>query len=455
MLYQFLKPIVYTAVRIFYKKIVVVNREQLNQDGPTLIVSNHNNAFLDALLVAMFARPKIYSIARGDIFKRPVLNAILTKLCIIPIFRKEEGLELMHKNEATFEKCIELLSNKQTIIMYPEGDCITEKRLRKLRKGAARIALRAEAQNKFELDVKILPVGLNYSAAKKFRSSVFINVGQPLSLKEYKEKYAQDSVKAINQLTNEMEGTMRQLIVDLQLRSNDGLYEDLLKIYKPQLMYELHLNPDKLPQDFKANCEMANAINYYSAEKPELIEKLKHKIRDYMQGLQLLNLSVNLLNKPIQNSGEIAEPNVLHLSLKAILLVIGMPFHLLGLLFNYAPYRLAYRTADKMVKQPHFHASVNFVIGMFGWIFYYLFQLGLIALIEKNNLVTLISAIAIPALGLYSLEFYSFLRKATAYYRFFQVSRTNKPAIEQLIVQRNEILQLLQEAQRDYCAEKK
>ena len=205
MLYQFLKPIVYTAVRIFYKKIVVVNREQLNQDGPTLIVSNHNNAFLDALLVAMFARPKIYSIARGDIFKRPLLNAILTKLCIIPIFRKEEGLELMHKNEATFEKCIELLSNKQTIIMYPEGDCITEKRLRKLRKGAARIALRAEAQNKFELDVKILPVGLNYSAAKKFRSSVFINVGQPLSLKEYKEKYAQDSVKAINQLANEME----------------------------------------------------------------------------------------------------------------------------------------------------------------------------------------------------------------------------------------------------------
>src|SRR5688572_17722749 len=118
MLYQILKPVVTIAVHIFYKRIEIGNREYLNQEGPTLIVSNHNNAFLDAVVVEMFANPQIYSVARGDVFNNRFIRSILTALRILPIFRKEEGVGQMHKNEVTFEKCIELLGAKQHIIMY-------------------------------------------------------------------------------------------------------------------------------------------------------------------------------------------------------------------------------------------------------------------------------------------------------------------------------------------------
>ena len=38
-----------------------------------------------------------------------------------------------------------------------------------------------------------------YSEAKKFRSKLFINFGDPVSIKKYEEAYKLDKVKAINE----------------------------------------------------------------------------------------------------------------------------------------------------------------------------------------------------------------------------------------------------------------
>src|ERR1043165_7759423 len=109
-----------------------------------------------------------------------------------------------------------LLQNNQKGIMFPEGDCITEKRLRKLKKGAARIALRTEAHNQFNLGLKVLPVGLNFSAARNFRSKLFINVGEPVEVKDFPSQYAHDPVKTINGFTQHLDGRMRKLIIDIE-----------------------------------------------------------------------------------------------------------------------------------------------------------------------------------------------------------------------------------------------
>ena len=106
MLYQIVIPVVIAEVDIFYMRIEISNRERLNEAGPTLFVSNHNNAFLDAVVVEMFAKPQIYSVARGDVFNKPLVRSILTALRIIPIYRKGEAEGMMEKNEATFERCV-------------------------------------------------------------------------------------------------------------------------------------------------------------------------------------------------------------------------------------------------------------------------------------------------------------------------------------------------------------
>ena len=441
-LYQVLKPIVTIAVHVFYKKIEIVNRERLNEEGPTLIISNHNNAFLDAVVVEMFAKPQVYSIARGDVFNNSFVRSVLTKLCILPIFRKEEGPGLMHKNEETFEKCVELLGKKQHIIMYPEGDCVTEKRLRKLRKGAARIALRAEAGNDFNLNLRVLPICLNYSAAKKFRSNLFINVGNPISLKEYEKQYADDKVRAVNNLTLHMEKEMRMLLVELEHHSNDHLYEEVLELYKPA-------STQNLKDDHSANRQIAATLNHFHHRHHAQLQHLKVNLHDYHTTLNKLGISVRLFNpKSIDGINMVSAAKDLFLT------GLGMPLHLTGIAFNYLPYRFAYRTADKKVKQAHFHASVNFVIGMFSWIGYYLFQLLIIGIISKSWLVLLAFTFAIPATGLYSLNFYSFMKKTKARWNLLSFIQNNEALSKILLLNREELVSEVERMKEIYRREK-
>lgn len=408
-----------------------------------LIVSNHNNAFLDAVVVEMFAKRQIYSLARGDVFANPFIRSILSALRIIPIYRKEEASDMLEKNEATFENCIALLEQKEQIIIYPEGDCVMEKRLRKLKKGAARIALRAEAKNNFQLNVRVLPIGLNYSAAKNFRSNLFIQIGEPVSLQEYKEQYAQDAVKAINALTQQIENTMRALIVDIEQRGNDQLYEDVLAFYKPVLMRKKQLQ-NTLPDDYRANCLIAESINRLQNENPAWLENLKQNLRQYHQVLDKLRVPYRLFTQQ-----QIDALNFFSTSKDLFLVGIGMPLHALGFAFNYLPYRLAYRTADKKVKQVHFHASVNFVIGMFGWIGYYLVQLLVVWLLFKSGLFTLVFALLIPAAGLFSLRFYSFMKKTYARWNLFELVQNNAELAQQLLAHRKEMMEELEAVIRE------
>ncbi len=55
------------------------------------------------------------------------------------------------------------------IIIHPEGLCVNEKRVRPLRKGIGRIAFGAEEENNWNLNLKIVPVALNYTNASQSR----------------------------------------------------------------------------------------------------------------------------------------------------------------------------------------------------------------------------------------------------------------------------------------------
>jgi len=56
----------------------------LKEKGPLLLACNHPNSFLDAVLIdALFEQP-VYSLARGDVFKKPFYIKLLTALKYCP-----------------------------------------------------------------------------------------------------------------------------------------------------------------------------------------------------------------------------------------------------------------------------------------------------------------------------------------------------------------------------------
>jgi 1-acyl-sn-glycerol-3-phosphate acyltransferase len=169
------------AIKIFCRKVIINKPAMLKEKGPLLLACNHPNSFLDAVILdALFEQP-IYSLARGDVFKKPFYIKLLGALKILPVYRISEGVENLNANYETFGACKKLFSNNGVVLIFSEGKCINEWRLRPLKKGTARLALASWNEN---IPLKVLPVGINYSSFRRFGKNLFINFGQIIEKKD-------------------------------------------------------------------------------------------------------------------------------------------------------------------------------------------------------------------------------------------------------------------------------
>lgn len=132
------------------------------------------------LLGALFKHP-VHFLARGDAFKNPLANKFLTTLKAIPIFRLREGKEYLALNDATFDRCNQILVQGGIVLIFSEGLCLNQWQLRPLKKGTARIAVNAFKQPEIKSSFKVLPVSLNYNSFKYFSKKIIIQFGQPIN----------------------------------------------------------------------------------------------------------------------------------------------------------------------------------------------------------------------------------------------------------------------------------
>ena len=172
-MYSFFKLGAQLAMRIYCSKTVVHFDNTTTFDNPKIIGANHPNSFFDAIVIAVHYPKPIYFLARGDAFNKPLVAKFLTALHLIPIYRLSEGKNNLSKNEETFRRCVALLKEKQTVLIFSEGLCINEWKLRPLKKGTARLAFLANQEGVSNL--RIQPTNLNYSSFTKNPKKVVVN----------------------------------------------------------------------------------------------------------------------------------------------------------------------------------------------------------------------------------------------------------------------------------------
>ncbi|MDX1956342.1 MAG: 1-acyl-sn-glycerol-3-phosphate acyltransferase [Chitinophagaceae bacterium] len=175
MLYSALKIIGQPAIRIFCKRVDIDDPSFLREKGPLLLAANHPNSFLDAIILDLYFEMPIYSLARGDAFYSPSVTRILTALKILPVYRTSEGVENLSDNYKTFDSCLDLFRKNGVVLMFSEGKCINEWHLRPLKKGTARLAIKAWEEG---IPLKVLPVALNYDSFDKLGKTVIIRFGK-------------------------------------------------------------------------------------------------------------------------------------------------------------------------------------------------------------------------------------------------------------------------------------
>ncbi len=183
---------------LYFGKIKVSGLSHIPKDKPVLFLSNHQNALLDVLLIGIDCNRKPYFLTRADVFNSPILKVIFDIFQMIPIYRIRDGRETLKKNQAVFDRCADLLQNKQAILMFPEANHNLMRRVRPLSKGFTRIIFNALDIDP-DLDIQLVPVGLNYSDATKFPSKVTLFFGGAISVQNHydpsDEKIAIDNIK--------------------------------------------------------------------------------------------------------------------------------------------------------------------------------------------------------------------------------------------------------------------
>jgi 1-acyl-sn-glycerol-3-phosphate acyltransferase len=176
-LFQLVKLYARLCIKIYCRKIIINKPEYLKAKGPLLFAANHPNSFLDGIILTTLLEENLYSLARGDAFKKPWHKKILLWLHQLPVYRTSEGVENLEHNYTTFKACQEVFKQNGIVMIFSEGRCINEWHLRPLKKGTARLAISTWLKG---IDLTVVPVGFNYSSFRNFGKNVIINFGEPL-----------------------------------------------------------------------------------------------------------------------------------------------------------------------------------------------------------------------------------------------------------------------------------
>ena len=211
--YLFVKLYVRLGFAFYFKKIMISGLENIPKDKAILFVANHQNALIDPILIASIMPRELNFLTRADVFNKPLIKALLSTVNMMPIYRIKDGRTGLSKNEEVFEKCHKILNNNGTILIFPEGNHNIQRRLRILSKGFTRIIIGA-VENNPNQEIVVLPIGLNYTNAKKFASSVHLVFGEPILVNEHHRKSATNG--ASSELKNEVSEAMKKLITHIE-----------------------------------------------------------------------------------------------------------------------------------------------------------------------------------------------------------------------------------------------
>jgi 1-acyl-sn-glycerol-3-phosphate acyltransferase len=210
MLYYILRPLTRIALKAYFRKITINGLENLPKDKPVLLCSNHPTGFIEPCLMACFLPRVLHFLVRGDLFERPVLKHILISTNQIPIYRFRDGYEKLRNNRDVMNLSYDKLAMGEAILIFPEASTTEVKYLRPIKKGAARMAIETMKLHP-DIDLAVVPIGINYSMPNRWRSFVNINIGKAIIPKLPEDE--KEVPREIVRLTDELDKKLSELLL--------------------------------------------------------------------------------------------------------------------------------------------------------------------------------------------------------------------------------------------------
>lgn len=295
--YFFFWTYVRLGLSYYYHRIKLSGTQNIPKGVPVIFGSNHENALIDPLLKTTRFPLMIHYLVRADVFNNPAVKWFLNSLNLMPVYRMSDGVNTIKANEQIFRNCFEVFKKGEHLILYPEGQHEIRRIGRTAKKGIARIALGAMNEPDAPDELYIVPVGMNYSAHKKFRSSVHIKFGEPIKV---------DKVPDTNENIDILRQKYQEAVSKCHVALPKSRFEVLDKIFFHDQDPKIVLEPNEINE--KAQ-DIDNSLDQDSAQKilddARNLEKQGLKFPFYLRKYYFLNALFAILLAPLALVGVI------------------------------------------------------------------------------------------------------------------------------------------------------
>lgn len=437
MLYGLLKFALSYATRKYFVHINILNEDKIPSDKPVLLLPNHRSAFMDPIVIASQMRRTTYFLVRGESFNNPTMVKLFNRLKMIPIYRREHDPDKVGQNKDIFKYCHQLMEKNGCLMIFPEGICQTKYTLAPLKAGTARIALEAEAKNDFNLDIHMIPVGINYSNPHRFRGNLTIDVGDPIKPIDFKAQYEENQWEAVNELTSAIEKGLLKRIITVEDQEQIRTVLHIEKLFQGSA-------PDH-PFDTGDWHQTRKGINEFidknKKSDSEAFEQFETRLSSYVGTLQRLGVEKNA--SLINQSGRKVSRKIV---LKFLTLILGFPLFIVSILLHILPFQITRTLSLKVVKRVDFMGSVAMALGLLVFTIFGTLETYIVHQVFNNWWITVGFFLVWPSLGLLAYGYLAEWIKLREAYRWVRVGTKRLSILRQLKKDKKALLSYLTNA---------
>jgi 1-acyl-sn-glycerol-3-phosphate acyltransferase len=382
--------------KFFYRKVIVVGRENFTPEDYLIFAPNHQNALMDALAVLFTLKGQPIFLARADIFKKKFISSILYFLKILPVYRIRDGFDNVKSNDWVFDKTVEVLNNKNGLVVLPEGNHEGVRRLRQLKKGICRIAFQAAEATGFKMNIKIVPVGIEFTHYSRIRQVLTVVYGKPIDVKEFYDAYAVNQQRAMNDLKEKLSEEMQKVMVHIDSVDDYDAIDELRGIVNGK-----YSDDKSTPKLFRDRI-MISKLNQLKTTSGELYKRICQLSLLIKEKAGSLGIDYSLLEKK--------KHSFTGMTGWIITLLVTLPVLLYGLFFNYIFYLIP-NLPLKNIIDVQFHSSVKYGISLALALFFMPLYLVLSLLIFSPWWLAVAIYLTIPASALMAWSYLILFRR--------------------------------------------
>ena len=483
MLYRVLRWAGGVALHWYYREVTIEGLEHVPADAPLLVVSNHPNQLVDALLVGTSLQRDVLFTGKAILLDHPAMAFLMRRLPFVPLRRahderKKRGLGTgdsgqdekgrggdtagtaaaisdrpipspqspvpassvpdPSRNAASFSAIHDALAARQAVLIFPEGISHHEPQLAPIKTGAARIALSARDERGIP-DVRVLPVGLNFEDKGAPRTRVLVRIGAPIDVDTWRPDPGEREVEG---LTRDIDDAMRAVTLNFASAA-----ERTRVVGAARLLSGLFA-----PVTTVAHSDVSLAAEHDVALRADRVRRaaehaepaLKARVERFAERLDALAEALVARGMPVTDleleTG--AAPGARFVLREGMRALVAAPLALWGRLNHWLPVRLALLVGRRTSRTPEDPAMHTIVAGLATVLVAYLLQ-GAIVWRLAGPWWALAYVVTLPVSAAWDFRFRDYIARARARVHAYRTLRAD-PALRERL--REEVRWLREEA---------